>query len=105
MPPTDSVNDERVGMAVGGDRPIAQRPRIDDQADFAVGLEVAAEDVIAAFRERLPHRKPCRCRALPFKQRIGLLAQEPTRLVVEGAGLELEVVATEKNRPVASSDR
>src|SRR5207245_5189608 len=46
-----------VGVAVCRDRLISEGAGIGDQPDLVLGLEVAAEDVVAASGTRSPNRK------------------------------------------------
>src|SRR4029077_3497232 len=89
---------KRVGVAVRGDRAIAQRAGVGHQPDLVRRIEIAAEDVIAAVGESLAQRQA----RLPGIERgialFGVDAQERARLVVERARLQLEVAAAEKDR-------
>src|SRR5207245_786892 len=90
---------ERIGMSMGGDAAIAEGTGVRDQTDLVAGLEVAAEDVIAAARESPAQRRP-RARLLdPAEQLPGPRSEQPARLVVQLPGFRLELAAAEQNRP------
>ena len=72
-------------MAVSGDGLIADWSGIDYQPDLVHGLEVAAEDVIAAVSEGTPDRQLDLGAIEQLERGIGALAEKPPRLVVKRA--------------------
>src|SRR6185503_21121606 len=89
---------QRVGVAVRGDRAVAERAGVGHQADLARGVEVAAEDEIAALGEGLAQRQARRAAVERLELGVGLRPEQPACLVVERARLELEVAAPEQQR-------
>src|SRR5438270_257591 len=73
---------QRVGTPVSRDGQISKRAGIGDETDLAGGLEILAENEVAAFREGAPHRKSFG-RVYASESRRSLVAQQPTALVVE----------------------
>src|SRR6185369_3286169 len=99
LPPSRRQGErKRIGVAVRGERAIAERAGVGHQPDLVRRVELAAEHVIAALRERLAQRQA----RLPGIERgvrlFGVDAEERARLVVERARLQLEVAAAEKDR-------
>src|SRR6185503_21113170 len=89
---------ERVGVAVRGDRAVAERAGVGHQADLARGVEIGAEDKVAALREGLAQRQARRAAVERVEFGVGLRPEQPARLVVERTRLELEVAAPEQQR-------
>ena len=88
-------------MAVRGDRPVAERPRIDHGPDLGRRIEFRAEDEVAAFGKALAHGQPRRFRLQCFVLRGRRAAQQPARAIVQRARFQLEVAAPEEQRPEA----
>src|SRR5918992_2642831 len=85
-------------MTMGRDRLVSQGTGIGNQPDLVLGLEVAAEDVVAAVGEGAPDRQLDLGAIDHLECRIGALAEEPARLVVKRARLRLEVAAAKEQR-------
>src|SRR5207245_295735 len=86
------------GMAVSGDGLIADWSGIDYQPDLVHGLEVAAEDVIAAVGEGTPDRQLGLGGIEQLERGIGVLTEKPARLVVKRARLRLEITPAKEDR-------
>src|SRR4051812_16205467 len=86
-------------MPVRRDRAVAERTGIGHQADFRRRLKPRAEDVIAAVWKLLARRQTGLARIHRGELLVCPVAYEPARLVVDGAGLLLEVSAPVKDRP------
>ena len=84
---------ERIGMAVRRDRGVAKRPGIDYRTDLGRGVEVGAEDEVAALGEALAHRQPRRLGLQRVVSGSGAGAEQPARAIVERARFQLEVAA------------
>ena len=82
-------------MSVRRDSAIAERARVGHEPDFRRRFEIGSEHVVAAVGKLAPDRQARRTRVQAREIRIGTDAQQPARLVVEPARLELEITAAE----------
>ena len=90
---------ERVGVPVRRDRAVAERPGVGHHAQLPGRVEIAAQHHVAALGKGLAQRQARALRVERLEARVGALAEQPARAVVEALRLELEVAALEQHRP------